>query len=246
MNEPDPSLCEPRVAICGADADGGTIWEALCLHSLADVVGFWDARERAQRNGFRGLPVLPLGEAGPLPVDRVFVPENRRGEWAERLRAAGVEAARESWVDTAGGVEAVLAQLGAILPAGPTPRAWSQQNPRRIGVFGTGQGGAKVWEVLLAYDEVEIAWFADNDSRKQGQRYLWADVIAPAEITARPVAAIVIASMYRKEIRAQLLTLGVAEHRILAPDVRGPLSRIAGHLRRKLKRSNVEVTNDRT
>jgi hypothetical protein len=100
----------------------------------------------------------------------------------------------------------------------------------RLGIFGSGSAGLKVWEALADVDQVDVAWFADNDSRRQNQSLLWLPVIAPADMGSHPVDAVVIGSMSRDAILAQLLSLGVKPDRILTPDVTAPVDTVRDHL----------------
>jgi hypothetical protein len=102
--------------------------------------------------------------------------------------------------------------------------------PLRVGIFGAGVAGMKVWEALADSECADVVWFADNDPRQQGQALLRIDVIPPADIPRRSFDAIVIASASRDPIRAQLHALGVSEDRLSAPDVQGPIAQIRREL----------------
>jgi hypothetical protein len=100
----------------------------------------------------------------------------------------------------------------------------------RVGIFGSGVAGMKVWEALAEIDFADPVWFADNDRRKHGQTRLWLDVIAPVDIPSRRPDAIVIASISRGPIREQLHSLGIEPSRILTPDVTAPVEKIRDEL----------------
>jgi hypothetical protein len=88
----------------------------------------------------------------------------------------------------------------------------------------------KVWEALADIDLADVVWFADNNPEQQGRTLLWLDTIAPSRIPSRAYDVVVIGSMSRDVIRAQLLELGVPADRILAPDVAAPVDRIRAWL----------------
>lgn len=111
-----------------------------------------------------------------------------------------------------------------------------QRRPRatiRVGVFGTGAAGMKVWEALAAFDEIDVAWFADNNVARQGQRILGRNVIDPATIPSTRFDAVVIGSMSRAPIEAQLRALGVPGERIVTADVEQPVEALRNELARR-------------
>lgn len=86
-------------------------------------------------------------------------------------------------------------------------------NPRsedRIIIFGASKAGQKAYEVIT--QKAVVIAFADNDSKKQGSNFCNIPVISPEQINTLQFSAILIASMYAKEIHAQLLLEIGLEH----------------------------------
>jgi glycosyltransferase involved in cell wall biosynthesis len=102
-----------------------------------------------------------------------------------------------------------------------------------VGIFGVGEGGRKALEAAVLLD-CAVGWFADNNPEVRGHTDLGCAVIAPDRIPHMPFDAIVIGSTDRDAIRAQLLALGVAKDRIVAPDVSRSDAELLDELRRLL------------
>lgn len=100
-----------------------------------------------------------------------------------------------------------------VVPASPARGRW------RVGVWGTGEGGLKVLEALAGFDGIGPIWSVDNDPTKQGKRWMGLEVKAPAALAKRPVDLLIVASLHRDDIRAQLESLGRCAARVLFPDV---------------------------
>jgi hypothetical protein len=89
----------------------------------------------------------------------------------------------------------------------------------RVGIFGTGAGARRAWEAVARIDFAAVVWFADNDPARQGQRVIDIEVIAPRQIPNSNFDAIVVGSMSRDAIVAQLEALGVSVERVLTPSL---------------------------
>ncbi len=85
---------------------------------------------------------------------------------------------------------------------------------KRVACFGTG----KVYQVFIrVFNErmLEIVGAIDNDTEKQGEMLNGHNVYAPHEIKELNVDFIIITTSYVSEVKAQLLSLGIEEKRIL-------------------------------
>lgn len=86
----------------------------------------------------------------------------------------------------------------------------------KIVIFGTGEAGRQAYIWFSKRSDVEILGFADNDQRKHGSRFCGARIYAPTVLPCMGEVHVVIASMYYKEIRDQLLAqLAIPAPRIL-------------------------------
>lgn len=83
-------------------------------------------------------------------------------------------------------------------------------------IFGAGN---KAKEITRYIDKKNnsIACYIDNDAAKQGQKYLGKKIISPNNIAAYQYQYILIASIYWKEIREQLISLGIDKRKIKCP-----------------------------
>ena len=111
----------------------------------------------------------------------------------------------------------------------------------RVGIFGAGAGGLKVWQAIAGIPEADVAWFADNNPERQGATLFWSPVIAPSALSTQPFDAIVVASTSADAIRAQLWQLGVPPDRILCVDTSAPVERIRTALMEGLAQLAVPV-----
>lgn len=84
--------------------------------------------------------------------------------------------------------------------------------PEPLVIFGTGLAGEHAWACID--DKSRVIAFADNNPHKQGTGFLNRPVIGPAQLSGHPTAKVLIASMYHREIREQLISLGIDESRI--------------------------------
>lgn len=85
-----------------------------------------------------------------------------------------------------------------------------------IVIFGTGNGGKNVWTMLQGFGH-HIEAFIDNDRTKWGSMFNGVRINAPDSLFDSD-AAIVIASTWEEEIRAQLAGMGL-DNRIVAKEV---------------------------
>jgi glycosyltransferase involved in cell wall biosynthesis len=102
-----------------------------------------------------------------------------------------------------------------------------------VGIFGVGDGGRRALEAAVLLD-CTIGWLSDNNPDARGRTDLECEVIAPDRIPHTPFDAIVIGSVHRDAIRAQLLALGIAKDRVVAPDVSRSDAELFDELRRLL------------
>ncbi len=243
MNDTANSLQQPVAVICGAEGDTAVLWAELCLHGGVEVAGFVSDDPAAVRRGFCGQRVLRPEDPAVKGADMVLVFEAEHAEWRNRLRGSAPAATCWRTVPGGRGSAACRERLQGLLPAPARPAGTDAGATLRVGVFGTGQGGAKVWEALLVHVDVEIVWFADNDRAKQGTSFLGIPVIAPAAIPRQPCDLVVVASMYAQEICGQLCALGVPEAAVFVPNVAAALPRIAGPLSAELAIRRKEATH---
>jgi glycosyltransferase involved in cell wall biosynthesis len=219
-----------RVAIYGAGAHGQRVWEAVAARGTADVVAFIDDDPRRHGRAFLGTRVRPPDWLLGAEWDVLAVAGADPGSVE---RTATLTGAHRIVVFPVEQDEAALARMAArVFPdplaamlAGRTMAAGA-----RVGIFGTGAAGMKVWEALTGVDDADAAWFADNDPARQGQRFLWLPVIAPSEIPAQTFDALVVGSMSRDPILRQLKALGIGQERIVTPDVTASPERIRHEL----------------
>ena len=83
----------------------------------------------------------------------------------------------------------------------------------KIIIFGAGVGGKKTLENLSVNDL--ILCFVDNDSKKHGTEICGYKVCKPSDILTMDYDYILIGSMYHKDIKNQLIGMGVTERRIV-------------------------------
>jgi FlaA1/EpsC-like NDP-sugar epimerase len=208
-----------NVVIFGAGDGGRRVWECVCRGARAHVLFFVDNDPRKHGLRFLSADVRApeaLGEGG---FDLVLVASIYADEITAQLDSLGVPRDLVRVFELSAGDEALDRAVAAALPVPAVPAVSSHGVVARVGIFGTGQGGMRVWEALMGLDHIEPAWFCDNDVRKQGRPFLWLEVIPPAEIPRRLADYVIVASMYREPITRQLIGLGVPGERILTPSV---------------------------
>jgi hypothetical protein len=221
-----------RVVICGAGDAGRRLWEAIAARPTVSVVGFVDAGVRRHGQIFLGAPVQTPDWLRGGHWDHLAVTADESHAWRSWLAKAGIGTNGVIEFPADAGAEALDAIAVASFPdplAG-TLDAAAPISELRIGIFGTGAAGMKVWEVLVEMDTADAVWFADNNRQQQGREILGLDVIAPADIPGRRYDAVVIGSMSREAIHEQLVRLGVPTGRILSPDVAGPIDQLRRQL----------------
>jgi SAM-dependent methyltransferase len=208
-----------QVVIFGAGDEGRRVWEALAGCG-ADVAGFVESDERRHGREFLGTTVHPPQWLAGAWWDLVAVASLAPAAAIEQLHTHGVRDAQIVVCPVERDDESLAAWMAQRFPD-PLATTWGAAVPAglRIGIFGTGAGGLRVWEALSELDGCDAAWFADNNPSQQGRTMLWLDVIAPAHIRSREYDAFVIGSMSRAPIERQLLDLGVSPDHILAPDL---------------------------
>jgi hypothetical protein len=210
-----------RVVIFEAGETGRRLWEALVKRASIEIVAFVDPDIRRHERSFLGTPVHPVEWLRHNEWDLVAVSGADTHAWRFPLAAAGVGSRRivECPADDGDAfLGEVIAEMFPDAMAGTLASAPVTAGVR-VGIFGTGAGAMKVWEVLAGLDSADAVWFADNNPQQQGRDLLGLEVIAPSEIAARPFDAVVIGSMSRDPIRRQLLDLAIPGSAILTPDV---------------------------
>lgn len=215
-----------ETVIYGTGDQARRVWEAVSRNSGATVVAFVDASSEP-RTDWLGCPVYPVSWLTTHDF-RILVAHQYPDEVCDVLRAAGIETSRILKVPEADDIAAINAYVQRTFPD-PLLELFQQKPTHtlfRIGVFGTGSAAMKVWEAIADLDIADTAWFADNNPQQQGRKLLWVEVINPERIPSQPVDALVIGSMAREPIRAQLIALGVAPNRILTPDVQTSVDEI--------------------
>ncbi len=78
----------------------------------------------------------------------------------------------------------------------------------KVAIFGAGSGGEQLGRQLLRRHDVVC--FLDNDKSKIGKTLLGLPILSPSQISKLDVDRILIGSMYRTQIRNQLISLGVS------------------------------------
>ena len=83
-------------------------------------------------------------------------------------------------------------------------------------IFGAGN---KAKEITRCVDKTKnhILCYIDNDSRKWGKKILGKEIIAPNSISGMKYDYILIASIYWREMRGQLTSLGISAEKIRCP-----------------------------
>ena len=230
-----------RVVIFGSGDAARRAWEALVQSGGADVAGFVDTDERRHGRRFLGSVVHPLEWLKQSMWDVVVVATSDAEEASRYLSAAGILASRIMVCADDSSLEKSIAARFPDSLASLMALASSSSAGTRVGIFGTGAGAMRVWEALAEIDGAEVVWFADNNAAQQGRALLWVDVIAPAQIVNRDYDVVVIGSMSRDPILKQLLQLGVARERIVAPDVVTSTERVRDQLAEMISSTASEV-----
>ena len=89
-------------------------------------------------------------------------------------------------------------------------------------LFGAGQGGVRTYEFLRKHDlHLRVAYFLDNNLRKQGCKMLNADIISIESFKRLNLKdyLIVVSCGEGDEIKKQCIENGIPEEKILLPDV---------------------------
>jgi hypothetical protein len=160
-------------------------------------------------------------------------------EFQEVIAARGGEI-RDLRRDVESMRQALAGAERALATAGDRRQKWAarlidtqapKNGDQRVGIFGVGEGGRKVLEAILMLD-CRLEWLSDNNPKAHGRTRGGLDVIAPHRIPLSTVDVVVIASAHRDAIRAQLLAMGIAPERVVAPDVSRPEADLLEELRR--------------
>jgi len=115
------------------------------------------------------------------------------------------------------------------------PAAAAQLPGARVGIFGAGEGGRKAFAACLELG-CAVQWLCDNNAKMHGRTRGGVSIIAADRIPSTEYDVIVIGSAHREAIRAQLLAMGIAPERILAPDVSQPDEALVEELGRLIAR----------
>jgi hypothetical protein len=220
-----------KVAIWGSGDDARRLWEALML-SGAEVVAFIDHNTGRHGRDFLNAIVQPPSWLASNRFDLLAAFDGDLADSAVRQALGHVNPSLILTVPSASNHDALSRFIAAHIPDSLADARIPDSSGRvlRVGIFGTGSAAMKVWEALADIDLADVVWFADNNPEQQGRTLLWLDTIAPSRIPSRAYDVVVIGSMSRDVIRAQLLELGVPADRILAPDVAAPVDRIRAWL----------------
>jgi len=83
------------------------------------------------------------------------------------------------------------------------PNSFTPRSEDRVIIFGASEAGQKAYKITTK--QAVVIAFADNDIKKHGSNFCDVPVISPEQISSLQFSVILIASMYAKEIHAQLL-----------------------------------------
>ena len=224
-----------RVAVLGTGDAGRRVWEALVRPGTVDVVGFVDDDPRRHGRSLLGLMIHPPEWLESATWDFMAVADERCERIARSLDTSG----RRVLALPRGGDDDTLERVVSLWfpdPLAPSLVRHAAPTGLRVGIFGTGAAGMKVWEAIAELEGADVVWFADNSPQRQGQSLLWVDVIRPADIPSRRSDAVVIGSMSRDPILKQLVSLGVPPGQILLPDVTDSHETVRAQLASALRR----------
>lgn len=115
---------------------------------------------------------------------------------------------------TAGVIETLIKSHSA---KGESPGRGPESVKNKVLLFGASAGGSRVLQSLPP--ACSCAAFIDNDPAKQGEKYFGRPVISPKEIRNHEFDAIIVSSVHHREIKQQLLQLGVEEWKIEIVDL---------------------------
>jgi len=230
-----------RIVIAGAGETGQRLWEVLAPLGTVDIVGFVDADARTHGRVLLGVTIHPPQWLQHAEWDHIALPESRADEWRFALAKAGVHA-RQVLEFPVDGTDLARAAAAAAEefpdPLAGVLAALAPASGLRVGIFGTGAAGLKVWEALAGIDTADAIWFADNNAKQQGSIIFGLNVISPADIAGSDADLIVIGSMSREPILKQLIALGVRPEAILTPNAAAPVD----ELRRDLASTLIAAT----
>jgi len=83
---------------------------------------------------------------------------------------------------------------------------------KRAIIFGASRGGLNALKHFKK--SYEIIGFCDNDEKKVGQTMCGLEIFSPEQLLTKRYEIILISSMYKWEIRSQLLLLRIPSHKI--------------------------------
>lgn len=196
-----------QVIVFGAGAGGAAAYEGLKDQFV--VRCFADNSADRQREPFCGLPVIAPADVPKHPSDLVVIASVHAVQIARQLTGLGVAEDRIHSFDVNLSDPPLHTELAAVEQE--ITQLATERCPKVI-VFGTGSRAKSAWEHLTA--RFEVVAFADNDPKKQGSTWMGRQVIRPDDIPNQQFDRVVVASIYTREILAQLNELGVARWRI--------------------------------
>ena len=217
-----------RIVIFDSGDTGRRLWEALAARPTWSMSSASSTPTSGVRGGRSSAYLSTRPRLRGRDRDHIAVAASASHEWRFPLAAAGVGSRRIIECPTDDG-DAFLTEIVADMFPDPLAGALASapaSRGLRIGIFGTGAAGMKVWEVLAQMDVADAVWFADNNPQQHGRAILGLEVIPPAEIGVHPFDAIVIGSMSRDPIREQLVRLGIPARQVLTPDVAGSVDHL--------------------
>lgn len=97
----------------------------------------------------------------------------------------------------------------------------NQTKKSKVIIFGAGGAGKKVLELIDEVNkylnkDIQIGGIVDNDSKKWGNIFINYEILEPSNKTIKRSDKIVIASTWYKEIKKQLVDMGIKEDNIIS------------------------------
>lgn len=85
-------------------------------------------------------------------------------------------------------------------------------------IFGTGSAGERAWRAAASTPGINVVCFADNDTRKHGTLLHDRSIVGASDLDLVQWEQVVLATVYRADVRRQLIAQGIAASRIVSPD----------------------------
>ncbi|KJY92896.1 hypothetical protein CWB89_15385 [Pseudoalteromonas piscicida] len=84
----------------------------------------------------------------------------------------------------------------------------------RVIIFGTGKGGQNTLQLFLNQQGHEVVCLMDNNAALWGSMHEGLEIKGPDTLSSLSFDQVIIASQYHKEIKPQLLSLGIPEEKV--------------------------------